>query len=551
MGLLGSMILGSSWAQASPGQVDLFNSGQGWRARNILPNDGVYKVLLRPDGNYFAIGGTIGGSYLRASPADDFAPLPGCNPPDFSAYGFYNGLALPDNGALLLGSKAGIGVIVRVNADCTLRTSFGTNGEVLVPPTRLRYSFTHNAVHMPERGQVLVLLQEANAAFDDFRADLLSIDTDSGLPTALVGSGGRKALLRFTYFSPAQYVSYWGDDVVVCGSTTIDGKRNGIVLRYSLAGSFYPEFSDDGALISAFSTDADTIACGITPDGNSIWAVGAATQPVQPYFLKVNRITGALVPGFPLMLPEAGFNVTNGAYDAKVDAIYAAGNSLVDGVRTARIGRVLGVAWDVEFAYNSNAANARSNSVRVSSVAIRPDGKIVVGGSVGPTGAAMSAVGRLVGVEKTGNAIEFYNSNLNHYFITAEAAEAAAIDSGSAGPGWSRTMESFKSGGPDRVCRFYGTPGVGPNSHFYTIVTPECTQVKLDPGWHFESYDFSGWPTNANGSCPEGTQAVKRVYNNRAAFNDSNHRYTTSDALYNQMLTLGWSGEGIVFCAPV
>lgn len=41
-----------------------------------------------------------------------------------------------------------------------------------------------------------------------------------------------------------------------------------------------------------------------------------------------------------------------------------------------------------------------------------------------------------------------------------------------------------------------------------------------------------------------------RVYNNRFAFNDSNHRYMTSQSLYTQMLGLGWSGEGTVFCAP-
>ena len=37
------------------------------------------------------------------------------------------------------------------------------------------------------------------------------------------------------------------------------------------------------------------------------------------------------------------------------------------------------------------------------------------------------------------NVVEFYNANLDHYFLTADANEAAAIDNGSAGPGWSRT----------------------------------------------------------------------------------------------------------------
>ena len=51
--------------------------------------------------------------------------------------------------------------------------------------------------------------------------------------------------------------------------------------------------------------------------------------------------------------------------------------------------------------------------------------------------------------------------------------------------------------------------------------------------------------------CPAWTQPVYRAYNNRFAANDSNHRYMVSAALYQQMLGKGWSGEGVVMCAPV
>jgi len=170
-----------------------------------------------------------------------------------------------------------------------------------------------------------------------------------------------------------------------------------------------------------------------------------------------------------------------------------------------------------------------------------------------------SIVVRLIGSETTTNVVEFYNTTLNHYFITADPNEASAIDGGAAGPGWSRTGSAWKSGGPARVCRFYGSPETdpatnqrrGPNGHFYTISADECAQVKEDAGWKFESYDFSGWKSQAGGQCAAGTIAVKRVYNNRFADNDSNHRYTTSDAIYSQMLAQGWSGEGTVFCAPL
>lgn len=160
---------------------------------------------------------------------------------------------------------------------------------------------------------------------------------------------------------------------------------------------------------------------------------------------------------------------------------------------------------------------------------------------------------------------EFYNSILNHYFVTANLAEAASIDAGGSGPGWSRTNQTWKAwvNGPipnaAEVCRFYGSIDInpatgqrrGPNSHFYTLEPAECAAVKTDAGWTFE---FAGkfWLVRpVNNACPAWTQAIYRVYNNRFAFNDSNHRYMISVALYNAMLGLGWAPEGIVACAPL
>src|SRR5512140_1225993 len=80
-------------------------------------------------------------------------------------------------------------------------------------------------------------------------------------------------------------------------------------------------------------------------------------------------------------------------------------------------------------------------------------------------------------------AVEFYNTFINHYFVTATASEAQIIDSGGAGPGWLRTGRSYpawldKASAPTTaqpVCRFYST---GANSHFYTASADECAQLK-------------------------------------------------------------------------
>jgi hypothetical protein len=145
---------------------------------------------------------------------------------------------------------------------------------------------------------------------------------------------------------------------------------------------------------------------------------------------------------------------------------------------------------------------------------------------------------------------EFFNTGLNHYFLTANAIEAQSIDAGGSGPGWTRTGNVFKSGGSNAVCRFYGVQTAGgPNGHFYTADPAECDQVKVDPGWHFESLDFAITPPLAGGVCPQGLVNVYRAYNKRFAEHDSNHRITTNFNAYQQQIAAGWQGEGVVMCA--
>jgi hypothetical protein len=145
---------------------------------------------------------------------------------------------------------------------------------------------------------------------------------------------------------------------------------------------------------------------------------------------------------------------------------------------------------------------------------------------------------------------EFYNTILNHYFLTANAVEAQSIDAGGSGPGWTRTGGRFKSGGPNAVCRFFGVQAQGgPNGHFYTADPDECAAVKRDPGWHFESLDFAITPAGPGGVCPQGLVNVYRAYNNRFAQHDSNHRLTADPAAYQSQVAAGWTGEGVVMCA--
>jgi hypothetical protein len=162
----------------------------------------------------------------------------------------------------------------------------------------------------------------------------------------------------------------------------------------------------------------------------------------------------------------------------------------------------------------------------------------------------------------TQTAKEYFNTPLGHYFITADPAEQSSVETGGAGPGWSATGQSFTVYGDTtallpppgvflrRVCRFYGKPNVGPNSHFYTSDSSECEFVKTrDPGWQYEGLVFTVTQKAVSDACAGGYVPVYRSYNNGFARNDSNHRYTSDLATHQSMIARGWSNEGVVFCA--
>lgn len=165
---------------------------------------------------------------------------------------------------------------------------------------------------------------------------------------------------------------------------------------------------------------------------------------------------------------------------------------------------------------------------------------------------------------------EFFNTGLKHYFYTLDSAEIAAIEAGAAGAGWVRTGLSFaafssieqsgnnvfpacdKQSNPCvAVSRFYGTPGLGPNSHFFTADSAEAEALKRPgSGWSYEGIAFAvPIPDAATGQCMPGYAPIYRSYNKRWMFNDSAHRYTASEVVRSRMQTEGWLDEGIAFCS--
>jgi YVTN family beta-propeller protein len=159
--------------------------------------------------------------------------------------------------------------------------------------------------------------------------------------------------------------------------------------------------------------------------------------------------------------------------------------------------------------------------------------------------------------------VEFYHAARDHYFMTSDVQEANDLDSGTH-VGWTRTGASFAAfasgqsiglGSP--VCRFYGLPAAGLDSHFYSVSSAECDAVAQPPfssSWMKEGDNVfeSPPPDFSSGECPVGTEPVFRLWNNRV---DSNHRYTRSRVVKAEMIAKGHIPEGygpdaVALCAP-
>jgi hypothetical protein len=158
--------------------------------------------------------------------------------------------------------------------------------------------------------------------------------------------------------------------------------------------------------------------------------------------------------------------------------------------------------------------------------------------------------------------VEYYNANLNHFFMTIDPAEIAALDNGTI-VGWERTglrFLAYNSPGPGRspVCRFYRKPQFG-DSHFFTADPAECAAVQINyaTDWFFENpaIYYVELPNKQTGACPAGTKPIYRFLN----VAEINHRFTTEQTVAIELSnTPGWRAEGEgpgplypVMCSPV
>jgi len=163
-----------------------------------------------------------------------------------------------------------------------------------------------------------------------------------------------------------------------------------------------------------------------------------------------------------------------------------------------------------------------------------------------------------VPAQSSATAVEFFHAAFDHYFITADVAEIALLEDGAI-PGWTKTGYAFSvatDGSTENVpvCRFFSVAFAPKSTHFYTPYKSECEQLKAGSAWAYESVAFYLRLPSDSGTCPAGTAAIYRLYNNGMG-GAPNHRYTGSPQVLDAMLSQGWIAEGsaatrVFACGP-
>jgi len=157
--------------------------------------------------------------------------------------------------------------------------------------------------------------------------------------------------------------------------------------------------------------------------------------------------------------------------------------------------------------------------------------------------------------------VEFYNANLNHYFMSAAPAEINDLDTG-VHPGWVRTgirflAYNYAAAGTNPVCRFYRTPAFG-DSHFYSASPAECaaTHAQHPIDWTYESPNvfYIFLPDPNTGACPVNTRPLWRFFNQIT----TNHRYTPEVKIRDdlradpaQWIPEGYGTDAVIMCSPL
>ena len=492
-------------------------------------NDGAYSIALRPDGKIVVAGSCLNG-----------------NTYDFC--------------------------LARYFASGTLDLSFNGTGKVITAigsGNAAAYS-----VALQSDGKIVVAGRCSNGTNTDFclarylASGALDMSLNStGTVITTIGSGG----------DVARGVALQPDGKIVLAGYCSNGTSSDFCLaRYLASGTLDVSFNGSGTVITPIGVGDDyAISLALQPDGKIIVA-GVCSNGANSDFCLARYLangtfdtsfnsTGKVITpigssddyGYSVALQPDGKIVVAGYCVSGANLDFCLARYLANGT------------LDTSFGSTGKVITAIGSSTDVAnSAALQPDGKIVVAGYCSNGTNDDFCLARYDGGPNTPKTLTEYIYNpLNYYFLTSRDTEKAALD---ALPGWARTGQSFSTRsfadpGALGISRYYfdqiannQTRG----SHFYTLVNSEKTALselnpnnlslsRLPVNEGIDSYAFAPFIEGVGGSCAAGQTPVYRLFRGQVRFpDDPNHRFTTSLALYNQFVALGWDGEGVKLCAP-
>ena len=544
----------------------------------------VDSVFAMRDGKSFADGRFVADhNGIKCFPAYGYAlaryESTGILDPSFDGLGIatsnQSGKLLQRDDQLVGVTQAGL---VRLNSDGSLDQGFVTEGG-----TGLAWFATSIWKQLAQQADGKIIV--AGTSSDSLA--LARFNLDGTLDSTFNNTGG--VLVPLGPISREYFpgVAIQSDGKIVLASTalfpvTADAQVVGVsIIRYNPDGTVDSSFGNRGRA-SAIASDA------LGPYGNYV-ANGVVIQPngrIVTYGLE-NRFTTVQTNSRVLLLGFTPTGATDGTFGlggaVRVDfgGMSSAGAGLVqpDGKLLVSVyDGTEGIDKIMRFNVNGATDTAFGNAGILSpqsfpftnSIALQADGNVLLGGSATTVSGSRYyydfAVQRYVSGPMA--SIEYYNASLNHYFMSMNPQEVGDLDLG-VHPGWVRTGLSFLTYGSassasdtsaNPVCRFYIPPQHG-NSHFFSADPVECAiardKINTDPnftGYVEETPNafYIDLPDKLSGTCPANTTPVYRLWNQAPA---SNHRYTTSVAVKDQMIVNGWAAEGygpdaVDMCAP-
>lgn len=407
-----------------------------------------------------------------------------------------------------------------------------------------------------------------------------------------VGSTGTldwvRPIPRFLAGFTAASVAPLPDGSAILGGRTITGDASSPVSRAALhkilaGGSADPEFNGGSLLLFPYDGARLVEQVAPTPDGSVVVLLsGNFGYSLTKRFDRVT--TRSALEGSWGVAALQATSFKPAAFAIASDASVVAVGTIANQATVMRL-RPDGSA-DTKFAGQGIASFPFKGGSQATTVAVRSDGRIVVGGAsyVGnllvpapkpsfpphnepiPSPLVFQLQGGVAAADYAWRevaAVEYFHPQFDHYFVTTNGDEMQGLDLADPAP-WMRTGKRFNvaypySTGLSSVCRFWsGQSFVPKSSHFYTpYASEECSPLKSSSVWTYEGDVFSlklpeGLP-GAKG-CPAGMQPLYRAYNNGQG-GAPNHRYTIDASVLDAMSAKGWTVEGdgvtrVFACTP-